>query len=52
MKTVCVFLGENLGATDIYKKNTVLLAQEIAKRKLDIVYGGSTSGLMSNTRSQ
>lgn len=48
MKNICVFLGANYGKNDLYKAHVVSLAREIGKRKLNAVYGGSSSGLMGD----
>lgn len=48
MKNVCVFLGANHGVNNLYKNHAISLAHEIGKRKLNVVYGGSTSGLMGD----
>lgn len=46
MKNVCVFLGANYGANDLYKSHAISLAREMGQRKLNVVYSGSTCGLM------
>lgn len=48
MKNIGVFLGANQGKNNAYKNNTIALAHEIGKRNLNIVYGGSTFGLMGD----
>lgn len=46
MKRLCVFCGSSDGARDIYKDYCQLLAQAMAKREIDLVYGGASIGLM------
>ncbi|WP_166239814.1 TIGR00730 family Rossman fold protein [Paenibacillus turpanensis] len=46
MKRVCVFAGSNVGTSLEYELAAVKLGQEIASRKLELVYGGSKIGLM------
>lgn len=43
---MCVFVGANSGLRSIYTNSTITLAKEIAKRKLTLVYGGASIGLM------
>ena len=45
MARICVFTGAS-DVDDIYKKTARKLGQEIAKRKHQLVYGGSNLGLM------
>ena len=46
MKTVCVYLGANLGNEKSFEQATIRLAQEIVKVDLTLVYGGSSLGMM------
>jgi len=46
MKRVCVYLGSNPGNNPAYAEATVALGQELAARKIELVYGGSSTGLM------
>ena len=46
MNSICVFCGSSIGFNEIYSDNTVLLARELLKRKLRLVYGGGNVGLM------
>lgn len=46
MKTVCVFLGANMGTNPVYAKAAEAMGRGIAERGLTCVYGGSDSGLM------
>ncbi|KAI5647745.1 hypothetical protein M9H77_33750 [Catharanthus roseus] len=45
-KTVCVFCGSSSGKRDSYKEAAVELGQELVAKKLDLVYGGGSIGLM------
>lgn len=46
MKKICVFAGASLGVKDSYAEHARLLAQELVKRDIGLVYGGSKNGLM------
>ncbi len=46
MKQVCVFCGSSPGANLNYALAAKDLGREIARRKLELIYGGSTLGLM------
>jgi hypothetical protein len=46
MKRICVYLGSNPGFDPAYARATEALAQELIKRGLGLVYGGSDVGLM------
>lgn len=46
MKSVCVFCGSSPGARPSYRAAAEALAVAIAKRGLDLVYGGASVGLM------
>ncbi|KAJ9545955.1 hypothetical protein OSB04_025662 [Centaurea solstitialis] len=45
-KSVCVFCGSSAGKRDCYRDAALDLGQELVKRKLDLVYGGGSVGLM------
>ncbi|KAI4342131.1 hypothetical protein MLD38_026788 [Melastoma candidum] len=45
-KTVCVFCGSSPGNRKCYEDSAVELAEELVKRRLDLVYGGGSIGLM------
>ncbi|KAF9601783.1 hypothetical protein IFM89_022951 [Coptis chinensis] len=45
-KRVCVFCGSSTGNRDCYRDAAVELGQELVSRKLDLVYGGGSVGLM------
>jgi uncharacterized protein (TIGR00730 family) len=46
IKRVCVFCGSSAGARPVYARAAVSLAEGLAGRKIGIVYGGSSAGLM------
>jgi hypothetical protein len=46
MKSVCVFLGSNPGASPIYAQKAAALGDMLARRGLTLVYGGAKNGLM------
>lgn len=46
MKRITVFCGSRIGASEIYKEGAQLLGKELAKRKITLVYGGGSIGLM------
>jgi hypothetical protein len=46
MKRVTVFCGSSIGAEEIYKSQATLLGQTLAKRNIELVYGGAKVGLM------
>ncbi|KAF2322647.1 hypothetical protein GH714_026522 [Hevea brasiliensis] len=45
-KRVCVFCGSSTGKRDCYRDAAIELAQELVERRLDLVYGGGSIGLM------
>ncbi|XP_057500172.1 cytokinin riboside 5'-monophosphate phosphoribohydrolase LOG5-like [Actinidia eriantha] len=45
-KRVCVFCGSSTGKRDCYRDAALELGQELVSRKLDLVYGGGSIGLM------
>ncbi|MCQ6275011.1 TIGR00730 family Rossman fold protein [Bacillus sp. V3B] len=46
MKSIAVFCGSRNGASDVYIENAKILGEELAKRKITLVYGGSSVGIM------
>lgn len=46
MKSITVFCGSSFGSDDIYKEQTFLLGQTLAKQNIQLIYGGSETGLM------
>ncbi|CAJ1003309.1 MULTISPECIES: TIGR00730 family Rossman fold protein [Brevibacillus] len=49
MNNVCVYAGSNPGVDAVYAETARKLGQEIARRRLGLVYGGSNMGLMGCT---
>ncbi|XP_022947702.1 cytokinin riboside 5'-monophosphate phosphoribohydrolase LOG5-like [Cucurbita moschata] len=45
-KRVCVFCGSSTGKRDCYRDAAIDLAQELISRRLELVYGGGSIGLM------
>ncbi|XP_010646149.1 cytokinin riboside 5'-monophosphate phosphoribohydrolase LOG5 isoform X1 [Vitis vinifera] len=45
-KSVCVFCGSSTGKRNCYRDAAVELGQELVARRLDLVYGGGSIGLM------
>ncbi len=46
LASVCVFCGASTGADPAYRQAAIALGQELARRKLTLVYGGGAVGLM------
>jgi len=46
ISSVCVFCGANAGNRPIYRQTAIALGQALAARKLQLVYGGGSVGLM------
>jgi uncharacterized protein (TIGR00730 family) len=46
MKRVCVFCGSSLGGRDVYREAAASLGAALARRGLELVYGGARVGLM------
>ena len=46
MKSLAVFCGSRNGASDVYMEGAKKLGKELAKRKIKLVYGGSSVGIM------
>jgi len=46
MKTICVYCGSNPGLLPVYRESAHRLGCEMAARGLDLVYGGSSVGVM------
>lgn len=46
MNKICVFCGSSPGANPLFRHAAEDLGKEIAKRKMNLVYGGSDLGLM------
>ncbi|KAL3539134.1 hypothetical protein ACH5RR_002500 [Cinchona calisaya] len=45
-KRVCVFCGSSSGKRECYREAALELGQELVARKMDLVYGGGSIGLM------
>lgn len=43
---IAIYCGSSLGNNKIYEEQTKVLAQKLAEKNLNIVYGGSLQGLM------
>ncbi|MHC6180122.1 LOG family protein [Clostridium sp. JNZ X4-2] len=46
MQRICVYCGSGLGARKEYTKGARLLGKELIKNGIQLVYGGSSTGLM------
>ena len=46
MKRITVFCGSSFGTEEIYKEQATLLGQTLAKKNIELVYGGANVGLM------
>lgn len=46
MKSVAVYCGSSMGASETYKTGAVELGKELARRNITLVYGGSQVGIM------
>ncbi len=46
MNKICVFTGSSPGRSEEYREKAILLAKELTRRKIDLVYGGANVGLM------
>lgn len=47
MKRICVYAGSNLGRDPLYQEHARLLGESLVKNGLELVYGGSQIGLMT-----
>ena len=45
-QAICVFTGSRVGRRDDYRTTAIALGRELARRNLDLVYGGGNVGLM------
>jgi hypothetical protein len=48
IQAVCVFCGSSLGQNPAYSQAANSLGKELAQKKLTLIYGGSSVGLMGN----
>lgn len=46
MKNITVFCGSSFGTDTIYEEQAFLLGQTLAKQNIQLIYGGSETGLM------
>ncbi|WP_133136307.1 TIGR00730 family Rossman fold protein [Legionella rowbothamii] len=46
MKTICVYLGANMGNNKSFAQAAIKLAHELVIRDLTLIYGGSSLGMM------
>ncbi|OCA67965.1 Rossman fold protein, TIGR00730 family [Chryseobacterium artocarpi] len=46
MKSITVFCGSSFGTDKIYEEQAFLLGKILAKQKIQLIYGGSQTGLM------
>ena len=46
MKSVCVYLGANIGNQQAFSEATITLGKQIAMSEVTLIYGGSSHGLM------
>ncbi|MGE4542017.1 MAG: TIGR00730 family Rossman fold protein [Bacteroidales bacterium] len=46
MKRICVFCGSSMGYQRIYREVAEEFAKQMAARKIDLIYGGASVGLM------
>ncbi|MBP1933843.1 TIGR00730 family Rossman fold protein [Ammoniphilus resinae] len=46
MKKICVFAGSNFGANSQFKTNARELGEVLVEKGMELVYGGSNTGLM------
>ena len=52
MKSICVYCGSNSGIRREYSSAARLLGVELSKEHIQLVYGGSSSGLMGQVSSE
>jgi uncharacterized protein (TIGR00730 family) len=46
MKSITVFCGSSFGSDRIFEEQATLLGQTLAKQNIQLIYGGSNTGLM------
>ncbi len=46
IKNLCVFCGSSVGNDEVYRDGVVALAQKMAEKDINLVYGGGGRGLM------
>jgi uncharacterized protein (TIGR00730 family) len=46
LNALCVFCGSSLGSSDVYRQGALAFGAELARRGVDLVWGGGHVGLM------
>ena len=46
MQSIVVYCGSNFGKKPVYSQSAYALGEELAKRKIKVIYGGGNMGLM------
>lgn len=46
MKSIAVYCGSSLGASEIYKEQAILLGKFLARNNITLIYGGASVGIM------
>ncbi|REA61984.1 TIGR00730 family Rossman fold protein [Dyadobacter luteus] len=46
MRSIVVYCGSNFGKNPVYAEQAYALGNELAKRKINVIYGGGNMGLM------
>jgi len=46
IKSIGVFCGSSMGSEPVYREQAAILGQQLAKNKIELVYGGANIGLM------
>ena len=46
MKRLTVFCGSSFGTDDVFRSQATLMGQTLAKRNIELIYGGANVGLM------
>ena len=46
MKSLAVFCGSRTGASEVYIEEAKKFGKELAQRKITLIYGGSSVGMM------
>jgi len=46
MKSIAVYCGSSLGASEVYKEQAILLGKFLAKNNITLIYGGASVGIM------
>ncbi|MRI32576.1 TIGR00730 family Rossman fold protein [Endozoicomonas sp. OPT23] len=51
MQSVCIFCGARSGSVPQYRESALTLAEELVRRDITLIYGGSSIGLMGDIAS-